>query len=87
MIYVVLTCYYPHTLGMESGQILDSQITASSSRNESYAPKRGRLNYVPFIKRGEWMPLANVVLKLVIFDILIRNQLDLCCQRCNTKKN
>jgi hypothetical protein len=53
---------------MKIGQILDSQITASSSRNDSYAPKRGRLNNVPFIKRGEWMPLADDN-QLVIFTV------------------
>ena len=53
---------------MKIGQILDSQITASSSRNDSYAPKRGRLKNVPFIKRGEWMPLADDN-QLVIFTV------------------
>ena len=69
-IYVVLTCYYPHTLGMENGQILDAQITASSSRNETYAAKRGRLNNMPFIKRGEWRPLVDDNVKLVIITVL-----------------
>ena len=53
---------------MKIGQILNSQITASSSRNDSYAPKRGRLKNVPFIKRGEWLPLADVI-QLVIFTV------------------
>ena len=45
---------------MESGAISDNQISASSQRDDNYAPHRGRLNMkMSGIKQGGWAPLQT----------------------------
>ncbi|XP_066270905.1 retinoschisin-like [Branchiostoma lanceolatum] len=49
----------PHMLGMESGAIPDSSITASSFLDPSHEPYRGRLN--GFAGAGAWVPKYNII--------------------------
>ena len=41
-----LVCQSPKALGMESGKVADSAITASSIHSSNYKPANGRLNKV-----------------------------------------
>nr|XP_058960027.1 uncharacterized protein LOC131786985 isoform X1 [Pocillopora verrucosa] len=59
-IYGCPACAKP--LGMESGAILDAQITASSEFNGNHAAKQGRLNFLAVPgKAGSWSARTNDV--------------------------
>ncbi|XP_058960029.2 uncharacterized protein [Pocillopora verrucosa] len=59
-IYGCPACIKP--LGMESGAILDAQITASSEFNGNHAAKQGRLNFLAVPgKAGSWSARTNDV--------------------------
>ncbi|XP_078352588.1 uncharacterized protein LOC144637397 isoform X1 [Oculina patagonica] len=47
-------------VGMESGSIFDTQISASSQQDDNLGPQRGRLNMkIIGIKQGGWAPLQS----------------------------
>ena len=47
-------------VGMESGSISDTQISASSQQDDNHAPQRGRLNMkISGMKQGGWSPLKS----------------------------
>ena len=55
-------CKNPKVLGMENGQILDSQITASSQFDVNHGPTNARLNFKAHGGRtGAWSSRRNDV--------------------------
>ena len=53
----LLACKNPKPLGMESGKIKDSQITASSVWDANHGASNARLNFVE--KSGSWSSRSN----------------------------
>ncbi|XP_078352789.1 uncharacterized protein LOC144637600 [Oculina patagonica] len=59
-----------HALGMESGSILDAQITASSQYGEVFAAKQGRLHFQKTAnKAGGWSAATNDVNQWLQIDL------------------
>ena len=61
----------PQPLGMENGQILDSQITASSKFDSNHGASNGRLNFAAGAGRtGSWSARINDVNQWLQVDLL-----------------
>ena len=57
---------------MESGQILDSQISASSEYDNKHSAQNGRLNFEDTGKAGAWVPKSSSGSWLQVdFEILV----------------
>lgn len=74
-------------LGMESGAIADSQLTASSEYNAYHAPKRSRLHTkeISTLARGAWSSLTNDANQWLQIDVgKIRNVTHIATQGRNS---
>ena len=79
-----IDCKEPLRLGMENGEILDSQITASSEWNNKHSPRNARLNlqipgnayaWVPSTFSGSWLQV-NFELLAIVSEVLTQGRGD-----------
>ena len=60
LFFTIQGCKDPKALGLEEGIVKDSQITASSQRNQLYAAKNARLNFQGRVgRKAAWIAKSN----------------------------